>query len=42
MMTADPAARPAHYNQHPSGIECIDVIKHLPYELSSVIKYCWR
>lgn len=41
-MTTDPVARPAHYNRHPSGIECIDVIKHLPYELSSVIKYCWR
>lgn len=34
--------KPLHYNLHPSGVECIDVTKHLPYVLSNVIKYIWR
>lgn len=33
---------PKHYNVHPSGIECIDVIKPLPFCLANAIKYAWR
>lgn len=33
---------PKHYNVHPSGIECIDVIKPLPFCLGNAIKYAWR
>ena len=33
---------PKHYNQHPSGVECIDVIEHFNFNLGSVIKYIWR
>jgi len=33
---------PRHYNQHPSGIECIEVIEHLPANLSHAFKYIWR
>lgn len=42
MTTHDPVNHPAHYTAHPSGIECLDVVRHLPYELGNVIKYCWR
>jgi hypothetical protein len=33
---------PDHYNQHPAGIECIDVIEHLTFNTGSAIKYAWR
>lgn len=33
---------PRHYTQHPSGIECIDVIEHLPCNLANAVKYVWR
>lgn len=33
---------PAHYNGHPSGIECIEVVRHMNFNLGNVIKYLWR
>jgi hypothetical protein len=33
---------PRHYNQHPSGIECIEIIEHMPCNLGNAIKYIWR
>ena len=33
---------PAHYNVHPSGIECIEVVRHHNFNVGSAIKYCWR
>lgn len=33
---------PAHYNAHPSGVECIDVIENLPCNPANVVKYIWR
>ena len=33
---------PAHYNEHPSGVECIEVIRPLCFSLGSAIKYFWR
>lgn len=34
---------PPHYQGHPKGIECIDVIEDMPYpNLANVIKYAWR
>lgn len=32
---------PDHYNQHPAGIECIDVIEEFPYNIAVAIKYLW-
>jgi hypothetical protein len=32
---------PPHY-QHPSGIECIQVVRHMNFNLGNVIKYLWR
>ena len=31
-----------HYNAHPSGIECIEVVEHMNFNLGNVIKYVWR
>ena len=33
---------PRHYNQHPSGVECIEIIEHLPCNLANAVKYIWR
>lgn len=33
---------PDHYNSHPSGIECIDVVEHLTFNVGNAIKYLWR
>lgn len=33
---------PPHYNKHPSGVECIDVVEHMSFNLGNVIKYLWR
>jgi hypothetical protein len=33
---------PAHYNQHPSGVECIDIIEHMNFCCGNAIKYIWR
>lgn len=33
---------PPHYNGHPAGIECIDVIEHASHNVGAAIKYLWR
>lgn len=41
----DPTERVDHprwYNQHASGIECIEIIEHSPGNLSAAVKYIWR
>jgi len=39
---AEQVDHPDHYNQHPSGIECIDVIEHMAFNIGNAIKYMWR
>jgi hypothetical protein len=38
----DPVNHPSHYTQHPSGVECIDIVEHMPYNIGAAIKYLWR
>lgn len=33
---------PDHYNLHPSGIECIDIVSHMDFCLGNVFKYIYR
>lgn len=33
---------PKHYNAHPSGIECIEVVRHMGFNLGNAVKYVWR
>jgi hypothetical protein len=33
---------PKHYNAHPSGVECIDVVRHYNFNVGNAIKYLWR
>jgi len=41
-MVDDPVHHPKHYNNHPAGVECIDVVEHFNPNLANAIKYCWR
>jgi hypothetical protein len=41
-MTVDNVNHPKHYNAHPSGIECIEVVEHMNFNLGNAIKYLWR
>lgn len=36
------ATDPAHYRSHPSGVECIEITKHMNFCLGNAIKYIWR
>ena len=33
---------PAHYNQHPSKVECIEIVQHHNFNIGNAIKYLWR
>lgn len=39
--TDDPVS-PSHYRSHPSGIECIEISRHLPSDLGQALQYVWR
>ncbi len=38
----DPVNHPKHYSSHPSGVECIEVVRHMGFNLGNVVKYIWR
>lgn len=33
---------PDHYKSHPSGIECIEVTRHMNFNCGNAVKYIWR
>lgn len=38
----DVVAMPAHYRNHPSGVECITITQHMNFCRGNAIKYVWR
>lgn len=38
----DPITKAAHYNAHPSGVECIEIIEHMTFNTGQIFKYLWR
>jgi hypothetical protein len=38
----DDVNHPTHYNKHPSGIECIEVARHMTFNVGIAIKHLWR
>lgn len=38
----DGVNHPSHYNQHPSGVECVDIAQHYNFNVGNAIKYLWR
>lgn len=41
-MNHDPVNHPQHYTNHPSGIECIQITRHMGFNLGNAVKYIWR
>lgn len=41
-MKFDPIEKSRHYNVDPCGVECIEVVKFLPFCLGNAVKYLWR
>lgn len=39
---SDQVNHPKHYNSHPSGIECIDIVRHMSFNIGNAMKYLWR
>jgi Protein of unknwon function (DUF3310) len=40
-LSEDPI-NPSHYRRHPSGIECIEVTRHMNFNVGNAVKYIWR
>ncbi|MDF3280879.1 DUF3310 domain-containing protein [Gordonia sp. N1V] len=40
--THDAVNHPAHYTAHPSGVECIEITRHLSFDIGNAVKYIWR
>ena len=40
--THDPVNHPSHYCSHPSGVECITIVRHYDFNIGSAMKYLWR
>ena len=38
----DVVNHPKHYTSHPSGVECIDITKHMNFLMGNAMKYLWR
>lgn len=42
MPADDVVNKPSHYRQHPSGVECIEITRHMSFNLGNAVKYIWR
>lgn len=38
----DAVNHPQHYNSHPAGVECIEVVEHMTFNVGNAVKYLWR
>lgn len=38
----DAVNHPSHYNADPSGIECIEIVRHRNFNIGNAFKYLWR
>ena len=41
-MSHDPVNHPHHYTRHPSGVECIQMTRHMNFNSVNAVKYLWR
>jgi hypothetical protein len=39
---SNPVKHPSHYTKQPSGIECIQITRHMNFNLGNATKYIWR
>ena len=40
--SGDMVNHPKHYTSDPSGVECIQIVRHRNYNIGNAIKYLWR
>lgn len=38
----DMVEHPPHYTSDPSGVECIEIVRHRNFNIGSAFKYLWR
>lgn len=38
----DMVNQPPHYTKHPSGVECIEITRHMNFNRGNALKYIWR
>ena len=38
----DMVNHPPHYTGDPSGVECIQIVRHRNFNIGNAIKYLWR
>lgn len=38
----DMVNHPPHYKSHPSGVECIEITRHLSFDVGNAVKYVFR
>lgn len=41
-MSKEAVNHPDHYNSDPSGVECIEIVRHRNFNVGNAIKYLWR
>lgn len=39
---SDAVNHPKHYVTNPSGVECIEVVEHMSFNIGNAVKYLWR
>lgn len=39
---SDPVNHPSHYTSHPTGVECIQIVRHMGFNVGNAVKYLWR
>jgi len=42
MTLSNDNTNPQHYRSHPSGVECIQITRHMGFNLGNAVKYLWR
>lgn len=42
MPQPDPVNHPSHYNSHPSGVQCIEIVEHMSLSVGNAMQYLWR
>lgn len=42
MSEVDVVNHPPHYTNHPSGVECLTITRHMGFNLGNAFKYIWR
>jgi len=38
----DSVTHPKHYTSDPSGVECLEIVRHRNFNIGNAIKYLWR